>query len=205
MDAQAAAPDPEAFAASFYETADYGSLIYRIGAQLLDLGVHYGVAAYAGICLGFGAFIVAPERAEAFVGSLGANSFLGVSFSILGWILYHACMEGVHGSSLGKGILGLTVLSEDGRPCTLKQGWKRSLAFLVDSLFFGLIGFNAIRKSKRRQRVGDEWADTVVVRTRSLPAFLRRPRKELFAAFATGCACDFLALGLGQILSFAAG
>jgi len=195
----------EAAPPSFEETAEYAPLLYRLAARLVDLMVHFGAAAYGAFCLAFVAAVAAPDRVDALLAGFGENTFFGVTLGVLGSMLYQTCMEGIHGSSLGKRLFGLTVLSEEGGLCSLRQAWKRSFAFLLDSFFFGLIGYSNARNSPRKQRVGDEWADTVVVRTRSLPAALRRSGKELFAAFAGGFACDVVAVALGQTLGFLVG
>jgi uncharacterized RDD family membrane protein YckC len=178
---------------------------HRVAARIVDVVVHYGVIFYTAIWLSIVAAVAVPDQMEAITAKLGENTFFGVTLGVLGSVLYHTCMEGIHGSSIGKRLFGLTVLSEDGGPCSLRQGWKRSLAFLLDSFFFGMIGYSAARNSPRKQRVGDEWADTVVVRTRSVPAPLRRSGRELFAAFAGGFACDFVFVALGLILGYLVG
>ncbi|HKS21192.1 MAG TPA: RDD family protein [Thermoanaerobaculia bacterium] len=111
-------------------------------------------------------------------------------------ILYHAFSESIGGASLGKRLFGLEVVSEDLRPATLLQGWKRSLAFVVDGFFFGLVGYNAMKKSPIRQRIGDGWAKTRVVLRRSLPPALRRPTSIfVFSLFgALGIAAEGFAL-----------
>src|SRR5215210_5294212 len=132
----------EAAPPSFEETVEYAPLGHRVAARLADMVVHYGVTFYTAICLAFAAAVVAPDRLNEFAAKLGENRFLSVVLGVLGSMLYHTCMEGIHGSSIGKRLFGLTVLSEEGGPCSLRQGWKRSLAFLLDSFFFGMIGYS---------------------------------------------------------------
>ena len=201
MDTAEPAPAPP----TFEETAEYAPLGHRLAARIVDVAVHYGVIFYTAICLSMAAAVVAPHQVDAIVAKLGENTFFGIVLAVLGSVLYHTCMEGMHGSSIGKRLVGLTVVSEEGGPCSLRQGWKRSLAFLLDSFFFGMVGYAAAKNSPSKQRVGDDWADTVVVRTRCLPAPLRRSGKELFAAFAGGFACDFLLVALGLILGYLTG
>jgi len=184
---------------------EYAPLGHRVAARLVDVVVHYGVIFYTAIWLSMAAVVTVPEQMDTITAKLGENTFFGVVLGVLGSVLYHTCMEGIHGSSIGKRLFGLTVLSEEGGPCSLRQGWKRSLAFLLDSFFFGMVGYAAASNSPRKQRVGDDWADTVVVRTRSLPAPLRRSGKELFAAFAGGFACDFVLVALGLTLGYLVG
>jgi len=184
---------------------EYAPLGHRVAARLVDVVVHYGVIFYTAIWLSAMAVVAVPEQMDAITTKLGENTFFGVVLGVLGSVLYHTCMEGLHGSSIGKRLFGLTVLNAEGGPCSLWQGWKRSLAFLLDSFFFGMVGYAAASGSPMKQRVGDDWADTVVVRTRSLPAPLLRSGKELFAAFAGGFACDFLLVALGLTLGYLVG
>lgn len=196
MDPQAA--EPEAASPAFWMTAEYAPLGHRAAARLVDVVLHYAVAMYTALWMAFATAFVGPGLLQKFAES----KLFAIGFGILGSILYQTCMEGVHGSSLGKRIFGITVLDAEGGPCTLRQAWKRSLAFLVDGLFVGLIGYLNAKGCPRRQRVGDDWADTVVVRTRSVPAPLRRSGRELFAAAVGGFACDSIVLTLGYVLAF---
>ena len=184
---------------------EYAPLGHRVAARLVDVAVHYGVSFYAIFWLSMAAAVAVPEQMDAIIARLGENTFFGVILGVLGSVLYHTCMEGMHGSSIGKRLFGLTVLDAEGGPCSLRQGWKRSLAFLVDSFFLGMVGYSAAKGSPMRQRVGDDWADTVVVRTRSVPVPLRRSGKELFAAFIGGFACDFILVALGLTLGYLVG
>lgn len=72
--------------------------------------------------------------------------------------------EGVHGSTLGKLLLGFVVVQEDGAPCRSGSAFIRSIAYFVDGLFFGLVGYFAMQKTPQEQRHGDEWAHTIVCR-----------------------------------------
>ena len=78
--------------------------------------------------------------------------------------------EGLHGSTVGKILLSMVVVQEDGSPCRLKSALVRSLAYLVDSLFFGVVGYFAMQRTIRNQRYGDSWAETVVCKRSTLPA-----------------------------------
>ena len=125
-----------------------------------------------------------------------AERFVLRAGALFATVLYHTFSESIGGASFGKRLLGLEVVSEDLRPATLLQGWKRSLAFLLDGLFFGLVGYSAMVKSPIRQRIGDRYAKTRVVRRRSLPPALQRPTPIfVFSLFgAMGIAAEGFAL-----------
>jgi len=130
-------------------------------------------------------------------GSL-ADAVLG----LVGVTLVHTLAEGIHGSTIGKRICGITVVSEDGSPAGLVAGLKRSLGFLLDQFVFGLVGVHRILNSPLQQRLGDEWAGTRVVRLRELPAASRRSTLRFLAvagaAVLVSGAIGFLGT-LGQI------
>lgn len=102
-----------------------------------------------------------------------------------------AC-EGLHGSTLGKRICGITVVTEDLRPAGLVAALKRSVAYYLDSLFFGWIAARKMSESPRRQRHGDVWAGTMVVRIRSLDPASRRSSLRFLGAVAAGLFGDGL-------------
>lgn len=170
------------------ESAGFG---IRLAARLLDYGP---LIVIAGLSLGVISFFVSTPAAD--TSERLAERFVLRIAAIVASVLYHAFSESVGGATLGKRLLGLEVVSEDLRPATLLQGWKRSLAILIDGFFFGLIGYNAMKKSELRQRIGDEWAGTRVVLRRSLPPALRRPTLIFAFAFfaAVGIAAEGFAL-----------
>lgn len=63
-------------------------------------------------------------------------------------------------------------------------GLVRNLAFLIDSLFFGLVGASAMGKSPTNQRYGDQWARTLVVRVADLAPSQRPSTARFLCAFA---------------------
>jgi uncharacterized RDD family membrane protein YckC len=77
-----------------------------------------------------------------------------------------------NGRSLGMQLLGIHVISKDGGRASMMQLLIRGILLIVDTFFWGLVGFVTIICSRYRQRVGDHAAKTVVVRTRveAMPA-----------------------------------
>ncbi|MGH3565126.1 MAG: RDD family protein [Pseudonocardia sp.] len=88
------------------------------------------------------------------------------------FVVYPVTMETLtRGRSLGKIVLGLRVVREDGGPIRFRHALARGLAgFVVDfgllSLFTGAIGLISSLASTQGRRVGDMLAGTVVVRER---------------------------------------
>jgi uncharacterized RDD family membrane protein YckC len=174
----------------------------RLLARVIDLILHYGIAFTTGLFVGVIAVIVAavmgipydtvPERFQ-------TQTCLDYIMALLGSAAYHTLCEGVHGSTLGKLICGLVVIKEDKKPCGLLAALERSLALYVDGLLLGLPAILSMRESPRRQRLGDRWAKTMVVKTRDLESTME-PRSGLrfIAAFVCGVTVDaaFVTIGL---------
>jgi uncharacterized RDD family membrane protein YckC len=78
---------------------------------------------------------------------------------------YYILLEGWLGTTVGKRILRLQVISAEGSPVTMRQSLVRNLARLIDGLpFLNLIGIVSIAKSPTKQRIGDKIAKTCVVK-----------------------------------------
>ena len=144
----------------------------RAFARLLDLGVHMILGLVAGIALGLFAAVVAALKdvpAEDFLARIQPATWVEWLTGLAGSILFMTILEGLHGCTPGKMLLGIVVLQEDGRPCSPRQALLRELAYLIDSLFFGAVAAWAMSESPLHQRRGDAWAKTVVVYRRSAP------------------------------------
>lgn len=85
--------------------------------------------------------------------------------SVVGATAYHVVLEGSRGRTVGKRTVGIAVVGADGEPCSYRPAAIRTAARVVDFLPVGyLLGLLSIRVTRRRQRVGDLAAGTVVVR-----------------------------------------
>jgi uncharacterized RDD family membrane protein YckC len=99
----------------------------RAAARILDLGIHVLVGSIAGLMAGIVVFILAslagvsPER---LLESLTTTSGRFVA-SLLGASTLHVLSEGLHGSTIGKWLCRVTVISEDGTPAGLVAALKR--------------------------------------------------------------------------------
>lgn len=79
-------------------------------------------------------------------------------------IAYYVVCESAAGATLGKRMVGIRVVGEDGQALTFGAAMVRNLLRLVDALFFYLVGFVFAILSTRGQRLGDRAAHTIVVR-----------------------------------------
>lgn len=82
-------------------------------------------------------------------------------------LLYHLFFEVVmNGQSIGKKLIGIKVIGEDGGRPALHQYLIRWLTRPFDFFFFGLVGLLTVVLSKKNQRLGDMAAGTLVIKTK---------------------------------------
>lgn len=79
------------------------------------------------------------------------------------WIIYFPIVESIRGQTLGKLILGLRVVTKNGKPISFEQALKRRLVDMIDFFFFGIVAIVTIKNTPDHQRVGDLWAKTIVI------------------------------------------
>jgi uncharacterized RDD family membrane protein YckC len=103
-------------------------------------------------------------------GTAASNAVLLLVGAILvaAWYFWYWVYRPYHanGRSLGMQLLGIHVISKDGGRASMMQLLIRGILLIVDTFFWGLVGWVTIICSRYRQRVGDHAAKTVVVRTR---------------------------------------
>jgi uncharacterized RDD family membrane protein YckC len=78
--------------------------------------------------------------------------------AIANWVV----LQGLTGYSVGKWILRIRVVGEDGRPPGIRRAFLRALPLVIEQ--YGVVAIWAMRRSPARQRFGDRWASTYVVR-----------------------------------------
>lgn len=162
-----------------------GGFWIRAAARLIDWIVQALVGMIIGVVMAVIAGIVeaAGGPGSAFLASMERTTFIGWIGGALAALGYHSCFEGIAGTTVGKRLLSLQVLSTTLAPIDFGQAMKRSIGFLVDALFFGAIGAQVMSASPLKQRIGDNWAETCVVRRESLPLQYRTPTMQVIMAF----------------------
>ncbi len=79
-------------------------------------------------------------------------------------VLYFILLEGVFGATIGKKILGLSIVQVDGQNAGMKRSIIRNLLRVVDALpAFNILGIVLIVSSSERTRFGDRVAGTRVI------------------------------------------
>jgi uncharacterized RDD family membrane protein YckC len=145
------------------EGLDVRVLRRRLAAALVD-----AVLMIAGLALVVG--IWGNNSADLDNGSLTLGLSLGWQpflFYCLTIFVCYVLFEGARSVTPGKLALGLRVVKYDGSPCGWVAALRRSILRPVDALPFAvpyLVGLAAAGLSARRQRLGDIFAKTLVVK-----------------------------------------
>jgi len=181
----------------------------RAAARIIDLVVHFFVAVGGRRLFGLLVTLAAGLQHKSLsplVVRPGPNiilqfMFTRLVFAGLGFLTFEAICEGFHGSTPGKFLLGMTVVQEDGSPCRPGAAVIRSLAYLLDILFWGIIGYLNMRKSPQQQRHGDEWAHTVVCRRSEVSQQNLRGGGQFALALFFATMADVAVVILGSLLT----
>ena len=80
------------------------------------------------------------------------------------WFLYFIGTEAINGATPGHDICGLTVVKANGEKITLGDAFKRRIVDFIDITPYGLPALICINNTPKYQRIGDLWANTVVVK-----------------------------------------
>ncbi|MDN3725550.1 RDD family protein, partial [Aequorivita sp. SDUM287046] len=97
----------------------------------------------------------------------GFSALIPISF----WLIMTVGLEIGIGATIGNSVVGLKAIPKNGtnRKLTFGESFKRHLLDPIDMFFFGLVGVMTIKNTELNQRIGDLWAETIVVPTKSLP------------------------------------
>jgi uncharacterized RDD family membrane protein YckC len=129
----------------------------RVAAAVIDMGAMFVLFVVVAFTMGDRSVV----NGQFYVGLEGtaAVGYLGLVLT------YFFAFEALTGRTLGKMLLGLKVVREDGTRAGPGAIAARTLFRLVDGLpIFYLVGFIVVVSLKSRQRVGDLVAKTLVVR-----------------------------------------
>ncbi|MGO8795240.1 MAG: RDD family protein [Candidatus Sulfotelmatobacter sp.] len=147
----------------------------RVLARLIDYVLHYCVSYAAGILFAFLVLAATGGHMPPWVLVRFRHAgLIGFASGLIGFVLYNVICVAFHGSTLGKRLLSMVVVQENGTRCRFMPAVIREFGYFIDSLFFGLIGYLAMQKTYQEQRYGDQWAGTVVCkRSDVIPEQLR--------------------------------
>jgi Predicted membrane protein/domain len=137
------------------------------------------------IARSYGPLIILPRWAATWIDFIVLASSLVIPHAVLGdrlyrktifiWLalilLYYPLLEGFTGYTLGKLIMRIKVVDPTGRRPGLLKALQRTLTRLIEVnpfLLGGIPAGVAVWISKTRQRLGDMWAKTFVLKTADL-------------------------------------
>lgn len=89
-----------------------------------------------------------------------------ITFFMIGifWLLYYWLFEGLFGTTLGKLVMQVKVQRLDGSNIGFGKSLIRNSLRVIDGIGLYLVGFLIALLSSKRQRLGDHFAGTIVVR-----------------------------------------
>jgi uncharacterized RDD family membrane protein YckC len=174
----------------------------RALARLIDTAYGYAVGFSAGlaavILLGILQALSLVEPGWAL--RMAHSRIFLFPMSLVGMVLYETICEAGCGATLGKLVCGVRVLSEKQARCSFLAAFIRSLAYFVDSLVFGLVGYLSMNKTNLQQRHGDHWAKTIVVRRGQVPVTAARSGLASIGAITLGSLAWILPLSTTMVL-----
>ena len=123
----------------------------RVAAHLLDFVLYAAVTA--------GVVVLAVSwKSSWWLTRPGAVYWLVWIEGILNWVV----LQGLTGYSAGKFLARVKVVTTDGSPPGMLKALIRTIPLLIEQ--WGIVGMFAVLRNPARQRFGDRWAGTYVVR-----------------------------------------
>jgi len=133
----------------------------NIGKRILAGVVDYLIISIVGIIL---IYTLGKPDIE---GSYELNGFPAL-IPILFWLFMTVGVEQLLGVTLGNYTMDLKAISLNGNQNNLSfgQSIKRHILDPIDMFFFGVVGIITIKNTPKNQRLGDIWANTIVIDTK---------------------------------------
>ena len=95
------------------------------------------------------------------------STSVAVPWLYLVLVIYYTVQEALFSTTLGKFLVGLQVVRDDGSPLTFRRALMRNLVRPIDAVLNYLLGWVLALCSSRRRRLGDHLAGTLVVSAES--------------------------------------
>jgi len=125
----------------------------RIAATLIDYGIYFAVIFIYIMMFG------TPDDE----GSSTLNGGPALLIAVF-WFLYFVVLEAVNQATPGHDILKLIVVKTKGDRIGFTDALKRRITDIIDIAFYGIPALICICNTPKFQRIGDLWADTIVVK-----------------------------------------
>ncbi|HME33774.1 MAG TPA: RDD family protein [Candidatus Sulfotelmatobacter sp.] len=173
----------------------------RLLARGIDIAIHYLASLLAAFLFVLILAVSAGGRPPAWVlQRLSQTHFATFVAGLLGLFAYQVACTSIHGSTLGKLLLSMQVIQDDGSPCRLKSAIIRELGYFVDAMFFGVVGYFAMREDPEQKRHGDRWADTIVCKRALVPSASKRGGMQFALGLLLGIAADIALMMTGLLI-----
>lgn len=145
--------------------AEYAGALHRILAIIIDHIILGIVAIIIAIPIGLSTlFSIGRINPFTMAANMVSWIFFGIIVFVI-WILYFPYFESTTGQTLGKKVMGIKVVKENGRNLTFGDALIRTVFRVIDFLPAAyIVGLVVILVSQKRQRIGDMAAKTIVVR-----------------------------------------
>ncbi len=139
------------------------SVAYFVGVLAINFAV--GVVLIVALTLSRGRQVVVVPQSS--------TQYLGLVVGVLQFAFYFFLFDWLYGATIGKLILRMRVIRDNGAPCDFRGAFMRALLLNIDGLFFGLVGYSSM-KAPLYQRHGDKSGRTIVVGSKA--TVIQRPR-----------------------------
>lgn len=128
----------------------------RALAVIIDGAIFFLIACCLGIVLSLG------SDGDAMDTTSGLSLVINCLWS-LAYFAYYILLESNSGQTLGKKVVKIKVVKEDGSAITMGDAVVRNILRIVDGFAFYLVGAVFVWTSPAKQRLGDKLAKTIVV------------------------------------------
>jgi len=141
-----------------------------LGARIVAGLVDYIIIGIIGVVLFFVAFaplFAAPVMMTGGPFPVWAWGWVGglVILEVLLWLIYFTSLEGSSGQTIGKKLMHIRVIKEDGAKCDYGSALVRNLLRIIDHLpTLYILGIILIAATDKKQRLGDMLGKTLVVK-----------------------------------------
>jgi uncharacterized RDD family membrane protein YckC len=147
--------------------ADYASAGSRIAAIIIDTIILGIIAVVIAIPLGLSAWMFSLMTDVTAMANFWAGVAVWGTFAVINaiiWLLYFTYFEGTSGQTPGKRAMGIKVTKENGSKAMFGDALVRTILRLIDGIVFYILGLIIILVTKKKQRLGDILARTIVVK-----------------------------------------
>jgi len=147
--------------------ADYAEIVNRIVAVIIDTIILVIITVLIAIPFGLTSALFGMMADVTGVMNLWSNAAIWSMFTLINaiiWLLYFTYFEGTTGQTPGKRAMNIKVVKENGKKVNFTDAFIRSILRIVDGIAFYILGLIIIVVTKKKQRLGDILARTVVVK-----------------------------------------